>query len=849
MGNLIQRLKRFWGRQSRIDNEIVVKELFKVHYWHFKSLLRLNERALMIVSRMEKALLQDLPFGMPFIRAHITSLSIHVYKIIQELNQLSDNRYPELFDAFQHIQRNLQAVLDPLVEEPSGPIIRFLHELSKDDAEKAGGKMAVLGEIKGRVYSKVPDGFVITIRADQRFMAHNGLVEKINQVFQSHDPDDLSQLLEVNEKTRRLIMDAPLPPEVVEALEDGCRQLALKHGKDVLLAVRSSAVGEDAPGSSFAGLYKTELNVPMEELPVAYKKVLAGKYTAGAISYRRQRGLRDEGGLMAVGCLVMVESSAGGVAYSRAPAAMHEDKLIINAVAGLGKAVVDGSVSPLQYVLEPGPDGPWTIVREDASGQPLAYDTKAVLNEGVLVELATLVRRIEDYFGSPQDVEWALDSDGQIIILQARPLQGYSARKHDDQPEIPEVPLRPLMHGGVTASPGAGYGPARLVKRREDMLDFHPGDVLVLEQALPFWLVLLKQASAVVADTGGMVGHFATVARELGVPALFNTHEATLMIADGQLITVDADGRKVFPGKVDILLQKTGPSLKPFAEDNPLRQTLKKVLQLTAPLNLTHPYESDFIPEKCLTYHDIIRFCHEKAMHELFSFGSGKGCLNRAGKRLLADLPLQFWIMCLDDENEEGPSEEMIRIDDIASPPFHAVWQGVTAVPWSGPPAPDMKGFLSVMAGSTMHPGLEVSSSSTFSRGNCAVVSRNFCNLSFRWGYHFSVIQAFWGNSARENYIRFQFQGGAADIERRRQRIAFIKEILEQYGFHVQVTHDYITAQLEGCEGEFLEKRLRLLGYVSLHSGQIDMIMGSPERAKAHKLKMLSDIRGKVVGE
>lgn len=176
-------------------------------------------------------------------------------------------------------------------------------------------------------------------------------------------------------------------------------------------------------------------------------------------------------------------------------------------------------------------------------------------------------------------------------------------------------------------------------------------------------------------------------------------------------------------------------------------------------------------------------------------------------------------------------------------PPFLAIWEGVTAVPWAGPPAPDMKGFFSVMAGSTMNPAIDVSSSSPFSRGNCAIVSRNFCNLSLRWGYHFSIIQAFWGRQSRENYVRFQFQGGAADVERRHRRMALLQEILGLYGFHVRITHDNMTAQLEGCDGVFLEKRLRLLGYASLHIGQIDMIMGNPQRAQSYKLKMLSDIR------
>lgn len=230
MANFIQRLRRLWDRQSKTRDAIAVKELFKVHYWHFKSLLRLNERALVILSLMEQASRQGRPFGMPFIRGNTTSLSIHVYKIIQELNQLADHRYAGLFDTFQRIQQTVQTVLSPPPAEYEGPFIRSINDLSKDDAEKAGRKMAVLGEIKGRVYPQVPDGFVVTIRAEQQFMAHNRLRQKIDQVFQSYEPDDLNQLLELSGEIQQLIMNAPLPPEVAEAIEDGCIELVRTHG-------------------------------------------------------------------------------------------------------------------------------------------------------------------------------------------------------------------------------------------------------------------------------------------------------------------------------------------------------------------------------------------------------------------------------------------------------------------------------------------------------------------------------------------------------------------------------------------------------------------------------------------
>ena len=845
MRNLIQRVKRFRERFHRKDDEIAIKALFKVHYWHFKSLLRLNEHALLIMSLMEQTLQQGRPFSMPFIRSHITSLSIQVYKIIQKLNQLSADGYPGLFHTFERIQQDVETVMAPSDVPREGPLIQVIDEVSKDDAEKAGGKMAILGEIKRHIYPHVPEGFVVTVRADQEFMAHNRLRERINQIFQSHKLDDLPQLIELSGKIHQMIMHAPLPPEMAEALEDSCRKLAVTHGKRRLLAIRSSALGEDASGHSFAGLFTTELNIPPDQVPQAYKKVLAGKYTARAIAYRQHYGLRDDDALMAVGCLAMVDAVAAGVVYSRDPADMAANKLIVQAVPGLGKPVVDGIVSPLPYWIEPGPNKEWIIIR-GCPAREKTNDDRFSLPHGILQSLATIARRIENYFAVPQDVEWAVNSRGRIIILQARPLQGYSTQSEPHVPiKIPAGFFPPLIDDGITAGPGVGCGTARVVTRPKDMLRFQPGEVLIVEQALPIWLVVLKRAAAVVTDTGGMVGHFATMARELGIPALFNTHKATQVIQDGRVITVDADGRKVFSGKVDTLIQKAVSPLIPFETDIPIQRTLRKVLHVVAPLNLTHPFEVDFIPEKCLTYHDIIRFSHEKAIAELFKFGYRHGCLRRLGRRLVAHIPMQLWVIDLDDEGEKAPSGAMIRLDDIASPPFLAIWKGITAVPWSGPPSPDMKGLFSVMAGSGMAP--DPAAGSAWSSGNCAIISGNFCNLSLRWGYHFSVIQSFLGLNARENYVRFHFQGGAADIDRRHKRMGFIREILERYGFYAKVIHDNMTAQLEGCDADFLEKRLRLLGYLSLHIGQIDMIMGNPQRAHNLKLKMLSDITKKII--
>lgn len=399
------------------------------------------------------------------------------------------------------------------------------------------------------------------------------------------------------------------------------------------------------------------------------------------------------------------------------------------------------------------------------------------------------------------------------------------------------------MEGGVTASPGVACGPAFIVNTTQDVLQFPQRAVLVTKHASPQWATLLNAAVAVITDRGGIAGHLATVSREFGIPALFDTGSATDQVQKGGVITVDADARKVYAGKVEPLLKTAGAGRVSLMKGSPVYTTLEKVLKHITPLNLTQPEGDNFTPRGCRTYHDIIRFCHEKAVTEMFDFGENNNYSERAGKRLLVDVPTQWWIIDLGDGFKGPVKGDTVKLEDIASAPMLALWEGITAVSWEGPPPIDTKGFLSVMFESTMNRDLCLSGQSCYVQKNCAMISKNFCNLSCRFGYHFSVVQAFLSERSRENYIKFGFKGGAADLNRKVRRMKLIEEILNWFDFRVEICEDVMSAHLEGHDQDFLKKRLKVLGYLSMHTRQLDMIMGNAAQAGRYRDKLLADIR------
>ncbi|MBW2622606.1 MAG: pyruvate, water dikinase, partial [Deltaproteobacteria bacterium] len=436
-----------------------------------------------------------------------------------------------------------------------------------------------------------------------------------------------------------------------------------------------------------------------------------------------------------------------------------------------------------------------------------------------------------------------------VTLIQCRPLTQISVSREEGASLPPGQESGSIFaNKGIVASPGVGAGQVFIVEKEADILQFPKGAVLVTAQALPRWASLLNRAAAVVTEQGNVASHLANVAREFHVPALFGVKGALERLENGQTITIDADGARIYQGRIEeILAGQSAP--KNLMNGSLVLESLKGVARHIIPLHLLDSESSEFKAQNCRTYHDITRFCHEKSVEEMFRFGKDNRFFERTSRQLVCDVPLIYWVINLDDGFKEIDNDKYIRLEEITSIPMLAFWKGLLAVPWLGPPRVSSRGFMSIFFEATMNPALEPTARSAYGSRNYCLVSRNFCTLQLRFGFHFSTVEALIGERVTDNYIIFQFKGGAANLERRMFRAHLVAEILEEYGFHTKAREDAAFARLEGYDQTFMESRLRVLGYVSMHTRQLDMAMENASSMAQHKNQLLQELREKVLPE
>ena len=228
---------------------------------------------------------------------------------------------------------------------------------------------------------------------------------------------------------------------------------------------------------------------------------------------------------------------------------------------------------------------------------------------------------------------------------------------------------------------------------------------------------------------------------------------------------------------------------------------------------------------------------------EMFQFGVEHSFPERSSKQLHCDVPMQFWIINLDDGfSETMVDTEYVWLEQIISIPMLALWRGMMAITWAGPPPMDARGFLSVLRESTSDPALLPSMPSAYAVRNYFMISKNYCSLQSRFGYHFSTVEALVGERVMENYITFQFKGGAANLGRRIRRARLIAEILEENEFSCSLAEDSVRARVEGYDQRYMEKKLQILGYLTIHTRQLDMVATSEHSMRQYRNKIRQDL-------
>jgi pyruvate,water dikinase len=393
-----------------------------------------------------------------------------------------------------------------------------------------------------------------------------GADRKVESLLSQMDESDMESLEGTSKKIRAYLEGLSMPPEIEKIISEAYEKLCENAGKkDMAVAVRSSATAEDLPGASFAGLQDTFLNVTRKNLLSSIKKCWSSLFTPRVIAYRKEKGFSHSDILISVAVQQLLFSKASGVMFTLEPVSGAKDRVVINASWGLGEAIVSGQVTPDEYVV--GKDTfkiiekqvvkkERQIVSDKKGGTkweavPDALCEESALTGKQIVRLAQYGVKIEKHYGGPQDIEWAMDDRGELFIIQVRPETVHGTEKEVKAKDSREVIEKDILAKGIGVSPGRASGKVRVILNIKDISSFKKGEILVTEMTTPDWVPAMKIAAAVVTNLGGKTCHAAIVSRELGVPCIVGTENATKALKDGEFVTIDGQRGLIFKGAVE----------------------------------------------------------------------------------------------------------------------------------------------------------------------------------------------------------------------------------------------------------------------------------------------------------
>ena len=492
-------------------------------------------------------------------------------------------------------------------------LILWFDEVGKEDTPLVGGKNANLGEMT-RAGIPVPPGFAVTAYAYKKFITETGIAEKIYRIIREtvRERRDPKSYEEASKKVRRLIESTKPPEDVVEAIKEAYRKLCERVGGEAYVAVRSSATAEDLAEASFAGQQETYLNVRGEDQVVEkVVKCWSSLFTPRAIFYREQKGFRHEDVLISVGVQMMVDAKSAGVMFTLNPVTGDRSQIVIESSWGLGESVVSGSVTPDEFVVDKETlrilerrisEKNVERVRDPETGETVEVEVPPErrrvpsLTDEEIVKLAELGKKIEEHYGRPQDIEWAIDRNlpfpENVLILQSRPETVWSVREAE-KPIERRVEVGRVVLKGLPASPGVYGGVAKVVMTVEEAgRTIKKGDILVTKMTNPDWVPYMRLAGAIVTDEGGITCHAAIVSRELGIPCIVGTGNATKVLRSGGEYTVDARAGVVYEGIV---------AEKPEG----VKRVEGAVAAEYVPVTATKVYMNLGVPEKIDDYKDL----------------------------------------------------------------------------------------------------------------------------------------------------------------------------------------------------------------------------------------------------
>jgi pyruvate, water dikinase len=829
----IKNLFTYWTNQAFSPGTVL-----KEKYAAFKSLLEQDKQAHERMAELEEIYHGQVLVDFSLIEKKYAALSQCVDGIVASLNRMHPSRYLELSEFYTKIDKYARHGLFQTNESTSPPYCLPLTGVSPSMLSLVGQKTLNLAMIDQRFGLPIPGGFAVTTRAFFHFIQHNRLKPAMDDLLSTIDVMDIKTLHHRSDELRHLILQATVPPGVVSQIKETFDSVFRKDAITPRVAVRSSAVGEDSH-ASFAGQYKTVLNVDKEKLLTAYKTVLASKYSPEALVYRINFGLTDMETPMAVLVVEMIDAVASGVVYTQALEDPTSDMLEVHAVLGLGELLVQGDVTPDIFKVRK-QKKPEIAEKKTAAKKQLMTTAReggtqieklegrqmqSSIDETSVLTLATWSMRLEADAKDPRDIEWCKDHRGRLHLLQSRPLKTGEQNPTVMECRFDEISNPALITGADRAASGVASGTVFVALNESEVADLSgslpDNAVLVTRTASAHYVKYMDKLSAVISESGSIAGHFASVAREFGIPTLVNAKGAIRRLKTGQTVTVYSDEGIVYEGTVPSLLANPCLRKRPIA-DSPLSRKLDYLMGFVSPLKLIDPQAPEFTPGGCRSLHDVIRFAHEAGTREMFSIGDRAFGKSRGAKKLLTQIPMLIYIMDVGGGLAgDTVKDKSLAPEQIHCVPFHAVWKGLShpGIEWG-----EFSHFNWAEYDKIVMSGGIISAESA-QLASYAVLSTDYLNLNLKFGYHFVILDTLCGAKPEENHILFRFNGGGGDDHGRSLRAEFLTSVLQRLQFEVTRTSDLVDARFaEAGEKDIMEK-LDMLGRLLGATRLMDMYL------------------------
>ncbi len=833
---------RKWSNMKQLFKKILSKlkkrkrvsftELFD----HFQQLIKENNTSMEIISNIGEKLSGEYIFDKHFIDTQTNALFGSVYRMIYHLESMAPGKYTDLFYHYKKIRSEIEEELKGNIIIPKGKYV-IPYSKIKDELEDAvGGKNTHLGVARNILSVNIPEGFAITTKGFSKIVKESKIGQSISHILSMWQQNKISSE-DASKKIREIILAYKLPRDLCSEVINHINKIKRKtKGNDLFFAVRSSCIGEDSE-HSFAGIYKSFLGVPAKEVLNRYKEVIISTYSERALEYRKNRDIMESEIAMAVGCQKMIRAQVSGVIYTLDPFNIQDDKIVIAATFGLGEELVGGSVEADRYYIARTP--PHDIIGMDIVNKPYMkkfdFNTMSIIKGDVpekkrdkpclsLSQIRELVRigiMLEKYFKHPQDIEFTYDEQDNLVLLQTRRLQ-IEKKRIQMKCDLSDLnSFKKLLAGqGEIVREGVAIGKVYKVTSSEDLDNVPEECILVTTSSSPMLAKVIKKVNGIITDIGSPIGHLATIAREFRVPMIINTKNATKILKNGQKITLNATDNVVYEGYIKELCYYEFAEEK-FEEIKEYR-LLKRIYKRISPLNLVDPTGDNFRIENCKTFHDIIRFIHEKAVQELIDQNYYTDpAVSNSSIKLKLNIPLDLKI--IDTTRKTTDSSSELDIHHISSLPLKYFLNGVCSENvWSTDPiGVDFKSFMSSMNKTF---AFEMADP-RFVGQNLAVISNGYANISLRLGYHFTMIDTLACDNPHDNYIYFRFFGGVTEDTKRTRRAKLISNILIEQDFLTEIKGDLVVARLKGLPKEEILEKIYVLGILVGFTRQLDVKM------------------------